>query len=221
MAWDPVRQEEVWRVTQSNIHNGGILSTAGNLVFQGNTDEELAAYNAENGDRLWSMDTQTAIIAPPISYSIDGEQYIAVVAGWGSVTALIQGPTVNPDGTKRNISRVLAFKLDGTHQLPEKPPLPERPAPPEDFGDDIMVDAGAALYRRNCGGCHGIDAVGGGILPDLRFTPVIADTSAFRSVLIDGALSDRGMISFAEIMNADDAEDIRAYLVRRAHESIE
>jgi PQQ-dependent dehydrogenase (methanol/ethanol family) len=221
MAWDPVRQEEVWRVTQTTIHNGGILSTAGNLVFQGNTDEVLAAYNAENGDRLWSSDTQTAIIAPPISYSIDGEQYVAVVAGWGSVTALIQGPTVNPDGTKRNISRVLAYKLGGDHQLPDKPPMPARPVPPEDFADQTMVDAGSALYRRNCGGCHGIDAVGGGILPDLRFTAIIGSEEAFRGVLIDGALADRGMVSFAEIMDAQGAESIRAFLVRRAHESLE
>jgi PQQ-dependent dehydrogenase (methanol/ethanol family) len=221
LAWDPVRQEEVWRYSLNAVNNGGILSTAGNLVLQGNTDEVLAAYNAESGERLWSADAQTAIIAPPMTYSIDGEQYIAVVAGWGGVTGLIQGPTVNPDGTRRNISRVLAFKLGGEHALPDKPPLPQRPEPPGNFGDQGMVDAGASLFRRSCVGCHGIDAVSGGTLPDLRFTPLLASEEAFRGVVIDGTLEDRGMISFAEIMNASDAEDLRAYLVNRAHESMQ
>jgi quinohemoprotein ethanol dehydrogenase len=82
LAWDPVEQKEVWRVTQANFENGGVLSTAGNLVFQGTADEELHAYNAESGERLWSMPTQTGVLAPPVTYSVDGEQYVAVVVGW-------------------------------------------------------------------------------------------------------------------------------------------
>jgi len=218
LAWDPVRQQAAWRVALPAINNGGVLSTAGNLVFQGDTAERLVAYDARSGDRLWSADAQTGIMAPPITYAIDGEQYVAVVAGWGAVTALIYGPTVNPDGTKRNISRVLAFKLSGNTVLPDKPPLPARPEPPEPFGSQAMVDGGAGIYRRNCGGCHGIDAVGGGVLPDLRFSPMIASEEAFRSVVIDGALADRGMISFAEVMSAADAEALRAWLVSRANQ---
>ncbi len=204
----------------NKLNNGGILSTAGNLVFQGNTDEMLAAYNAETGERLWSSDAQTVITAPPMSYSIDGEQYIAVVAGWGAVTALVGGEDINGDGSMRNFSRVLAFKLGGAHALPEKPPLPERPEPPENFGDQAMVDAGESLYRRNCVICHGAEAVSGGVLPDLRYTPMLASEEAFRSVMIDGILAERGMISFAEILTAEDAESVRAYLVNRAHESM-
>ena len=197
-----------------------MLSTAGNLVFQGNTDEVIAAYNAETGERLWMADTQTAITAPPMTYSVDGEQYVAVVAGWGAVNALIGGADLNGDGSMRNFSRVLAFKLGGAHELPPRPALPERPTPPENFGDQSQVDAGDLLYRRNCVICHGVQAIGGGVLPDLRYTPMIQSTEAFRSVLIDGALADRGMVSFAEILSAEDAESIRAYLVDRAHESM-
>jgi PQQ-dependent dehydrogenase (methanol/ethanol family) len=220
LAWDPVRQEEVWRVELNKVNNGGVLSTAGNLVFQGNTDEVIAAYNAETGERLWMADTQTAITAPPMTYSVDGEQYVAVVAGWGAVNALIGGADLNGDGSMRNFSRVLAFKLGGAHELPPRPALPERPTPPENFGDQSQVDAGDLLYRRNCVICHGVQAIGGGVLPDLRYTPMIQSTESFRSVLIDGALADRGMVSFAEILSAEDAESIRAYLVDRAHESI-
>ena len=220
LAWDPVRQEEVWRVELNKVNNGGVLSTAGNLVFQGNTDEVIAAYNAETGERLWMADSQTAITAPPMTYSVDGEQYVAVVAGWGAVNALIGGPDLNGDGSMRNFSRVLAFKLGGAHELPPRPALPERPTPPENFGDQSQVDAGDLLYRRNCVICHGVQAIGGGVLPDLRYTPMIQTTESFRSVLIDGALADRGMVSFAEILSAEDAESIRAYLVDRAHESM-
>ena len=220
LAWDPVRQEEVWRVELNKVNNGGVLSTAGNLVFQGNTDEVIAAYNAETGERLWMADTQTAITAPPMTYSVDGEQYVAVVAGWGAVNALIGGADLNGDGSMRNFSRVLAFKLGGAHELPPRPAMPERPTPPENFGDQSQVDAGDLLFRRNCVICHGVQAIGGGVLPDLRYTPMIQSTESFRSVLIDGALADRGMVSFAEILSAEDAESIRAYLVDRAHESM-
>ena len=221
LAWDPVAQQEVWRYELNKINNGGVLSTAGNLVFQGNTDEVIAAYNAASGERLWTSDTQTAITAPPMTYSIDGEQYIAVVAGWGAVSALVGGADLNGDGSMRNFSRVLAYKLGGTHALPEKPPLPVRPTPPDRFGDQTMVDHGAFLFGRSCVICHGAGAIGGGVLPDLRFSPMISSEDAFRGVVIDGALADRGMVSFAAMYSADDAEAIRAYLVNRAHESAE
>jgi len=221
LAWNPVTQEEVWRVELNKLNNGGVLSTAGNLVFQGNTDEVIAAYNAQTGDRLWAADTQTAITAPPITYSIDGEQYVAVVAGWGAVVALVGGEAMNGDGSMRNFSRVLAYKLGGTHSLPDKPPLPPRPAPPERFGDQTMVDRGTHIFTRSCRICHGVGAVGGGVLPDLRFSAMITSEEAFRGVLIDGVLADRGMVSFAEMYSEEDAEAVRAYLVNRAHESTE
>ena len=217
LAWNPVTQQEVWRVTQTTIENGGLLSTAGGLVFQGNSDEELVAYNDATGERLWSAPTQTAILAPPVTYSVDGEQYLVVVAGWGGIDALFFGPVVNPDGTKRNVSRVLAFKLGGDAELPA---LPERLAPPppaDDFGSDGQVQAGAAHYTRICSVCHGVGAISGGVLPDLRHSAFAADAAAWHSVVMEGALAERGMVSFAPIFSDEDAEAIRAFVVRQAN----
>ncbi len=219
LAWDPLTQKEVWRVTHTLFENGGVLSTAGGLVFQGNSDAELVAYDAASGERLWSAETQTGILAPPVTYSVNGEQHVAVVAGWGAVSALFLGPLANPDGTKRNVSRVLSFKLGGNAELPPLPDLPVPPPPPEDFGSKDQIQAGAAHYTRICSVCHGVGAISGGVLPDLRHSAYAANAEAWNSVVIRGALSDRGMISFEPIFTDDDAEAIRAFVVNQANQT--
>ena len=219
LAWDPINQKEVWRATHSTMHNGGVLSTAGNLVFQGNIDERIVAYNAENGESLWSMDTQTAINAPPITYAIDGEQYVAVLVGYGSSSTLWSSNILNPDGTRQNISRVLAFKLGATGSLPDKPELITSTVPQSDpFGSEAQVAAGKVHYNQNCGGCHGNEVHGNNLLPDLRYSPYTATAEAWNSVVIGGALVDRGMISFDARIDAEAAELIRAYVVSQAHQ---
>jgi alcohol dehydrogenase (cytochrome c)/quinohemoprotein ethanol dehydrogenase len=219
LAWNPVTQEEVWRATQTHMENGGVLSTAGGLVFQGNSDAEMVAYNANNGERLWAADTQTGILAPPVTYSVNGEQYVTVVAGWGGISALFMGPIMNADGAKRNVSRVLAFKLGGDAELPQLPDLPTAPPPPDDFGSEDQVAAGAAHYTRICSVCHGVAVISGGVLPDLRHSAFAGDAAGWRSVVIEGALADRGMISFAPIFSEEDAEAIRAFVVRQANQT--
>lgn len=218
LAWDPVAQKEEWRVSHSVSENGGVMSTAGNLVFQGNADGELIAYTADSGTRLWSANTQTGVLAPPVTYSVDGEQYVAVVVGWGAVVANVSGALFNPDGDKRNISRILAYKIGGTAELPPIPAAPALPSPPDEFGSESQIQAGSALYARNCVICHGADAASGGVLPDLRHSPMSADASAFAQVVLEGVLEDNGMVSFAEVINADETEAIRAYVVRQANQ---
>jgi quinohemoprotein ethanol dehydrogenase len=220
LAWDPVAQKEVWRATHSTLHNGGVLSTAGNLVFQGNIDEHFVAYNAETGDDLWSMYTQTAMLAPPVTYAIDGEQYVAIVAGYGSSSALWLSAELNPDGKRRNISRVLAFKLGAAGTLPEMPAVPATAPQPatDDFGSEQQVAAGKILFNQNCSGCHGGDAKGNNLIPDLRYSAFTANEDAFRSVVIDGSLVEKGMISFAARVNEEEAESIRAFVVSQAHQ---
>ena len=219
LAWNPLTQEEVWRVTHTNMENGGVLSTAGELVFQGNADAEMVAYNAATGDRLWSAETQTGILAPPVTYSVNGEQYVVVVAGWGGISALFMGPVMNADGAQRNVSRVLAFKLGGTAELPQLADLPPPPPPPDDFGSEAQIQAGAAYYTRICSVCHGVGAISGGVLPDLRHSAFAGEAAGWRSVVIEGALADRGMISFAPIFNDEDAEAIRAFVVHQANQT--
>jgi len=218
LAWNPVTQEEAWRVSLTSFENGGVLSTAGNLVFQGNADQELVAYNAQTGERLWSVDTQTGVLAPPVAYSIDGEQYVSVVAGWGAIWGNFLGAVLNADGTKQNISRILTYKIGGQAALPAVPAMATVGPPPDNFGTAEQIGAGASLYTRYCSSCHGVGAISGGTLPDLRHSAMAASSEAFQGVVLTGAMLDAGMASFAEVLNQEEAEAIRAFIVFQANQ---
>jgi len=107
VAWDPVQQKEAWRANYLGPWNGGILTSAGNLVVQGNAAGDLSAYRADSGQKLWSMFAQGPVMAPPITYEVNGEQYIAVLSGWGGAYPLLQGQTADKSGNERNVSRLL------------------------------------------------------------------------------------------------------------------
>ena len=190
------------------------LATAGGLVLQGATDRQLHAYRAEDGREAWSFPTQTAVIAPPIAYSISNEEYIAVMAGNGGSYALAL-PAFKEPGVHIN-GRVLAFKLDGTSQLP---PVVSRVPPPqvpvESFAP-AMVEEGQKHYSKLCSGCHGFGTYSGGVVPDLRRSPLILDGKAWNQVVIRGALQDAGMISFRKYLTDIEAESIRAYVSAEA-----
>src|SRR5690606_19406191 len=126
IAWDPIAQEERWRVSYQGPWNGGVLAMAGGLVFQGTAGGEFAAYDSGNGRRLWSMAVQTGVLAAPMTYEIDGEQYVAVLAGWGGIWALAPGLLSTVSGPTPNISRLLVFKLGGETTLPAAVPLAAR-----------------------------------------------------------------------------------------------
>jgi alcohol dehydrogenase (cytochrome c)/quinohemoprotein ethanol dehydrogenase len=219
VAWDPVARKEKWRVDFEGPWNGGILSTAGNLVLQGNAKESFVAYAADTGRQLWSFPAQTGIIAAPMTYAIDGEQYVAILAGWGGVWDIAPGIMASKSGRPRNISRLLVFKLGGTAKLPPAPPYPALVLDPPAFtGTAAQVARGGALYGRYCGVCHGDAAVSGTLNPDLRHSPAIGSADAVRSVVIDGALEHKGMVSFSEVVKPEDAEAIRQYVLKRANE---
>jgi quinohemoprotein ethanol dehydrogenase len=219
IAWDPVAQKERWRVPFKGPWNGGVLATGGGLVFQGNAAQEFAAYDAASGAKLWSMKVQTGVIAAPVTYSIKGEQYVAVLAGWGGVWALAPGILSQVAGPIRNVSRLLVFKLNGTAQLPPEQPVELRPLePPAVTGTPEQIAAGAQQYGRFCGACHGDAAIGGGLLPDLRRSALLADGKVWTSVVHDGALRTRGMIGFASVLNPEQVEAVRDYVIKRANE---
>jgi quinohemoprotein ethanol dehydrogenase len=116
IAWDPVAQREVWRVNHEHPGNGGVLATGGKLVFQGSADGRFNAYAADSGARLWSQDVQDVILGGPVTFELDGEQYVAAVAGLGGVAiASAAGGVLS----RKGFGRVLAFKLDGKAKLPE------------------------------------------------------------------------------------------------------
>ena len=218
-AWDPVTQKVKWTVEHPAAWNGGILSTAGNLVFQGNVGGEFVAYDAANGTKLWSFPAQTGVVAAPVTYSVNGEQYVAVVAGWGGAYALSGGDISRKGGPAINRSRVLAFKLGGSAKMPDPAPAAAPPEPPAPFGNAELVANGRVTFHTHCSICHGDSAVGGGVIPDLRWSPMIRSAAAWEDVVMKGARKDNGMVSFAPVITAADAEAIRAYVVKRANDA--
>jgi PQQ-dependent dehydrogenase (methanol/ethanol family) len=219
IAWDPVQRKEVWRVRHPLPWNGGMLATAGNLVFQGNSVGEFAAYTADNGEKLWSMGAQTGIVASPVTYEVDGEQYVTVLAGWGGSLALSGGDIAAATGV-RNISRVLTFKLGSNGTLPpvETPTLVANPPPRVD--DPEAIARGKQHYANRCMVCHGDSAVGGGVVPDLRYLD--ADKHLmWDGVVLGGLHAGKGMVSFAGVLTPQDVKDIQAFVIERAHEMLE
>lgn len=221
-AWDPVAKKEVWHVEHPGAWNSGVLSTAGDLVFQGTANGQFNAYGARDGARLWSAEAQSGIIAAPMSYAVRGTQYVAIVVGWGGAYPLTAGEVAQKGSVLGNKSRVLAFTIGGTAKLPDAPPRsPSIAKPPARFGDDKVRGLGMALYMRFCSTCHGDAAVGAGVIPDLRHSLAIESAERFRPIVLDGALKDRGMVAFSKVLTPEQAEAIRAYVVSRANDEKE
>lgn len=221
-AWDPVARKEVWHVEHPGMWNSGILSTAGDLVFQGTASGDFNAFGAKDGARLWTAPAQSGIIAAPISYAVQGTQYVAIVVGWGGAVPLTSGEVALKGSMTGNKSRILAFRLGGTATLPAALPKSAPLAkPPARFGDDKVKGLGAAFYMRFCSTCHGDTAVGAGIIPDLRHSLAIEGAERWKPIVLDGALKDRGMVGFSKVLTAEQAEAIRAYVVSRANDEQE
>ncbi|HWU02415.1 MAG TPA: PQQ-binding-like beta-propeller repeat protein, partial [Novosphingobium sp.] len=218
VAWDPVKQTVAWSVAHPAAWNGGILSTAGNLVFQGNAQGQFAAYRADNGQKLWSAPTQTGVIAAPMTYTAGGTQYVAVMAGWGGVWALAPGILSLKGGAARNVSRLLVFKIGGTGKLPEVPQANLPLDPPANFGSAAQVAQGANSYARFCATCHGDAAVSGGVNPDLRHSGALGSDKVWQAIVHDGGLAAAGMVGWAKVMSPAQIEAIRSYVVSRANE---
>jgi PQQ-dependent dehydrogenase (methanol/ethanol family) len=217
IAWDPIAQRAMWKTQTRPDGGAGVLATAGDLVFAGSpSSKEFVAYRADDGSRVWAFPIQTGAVAAPVSYAIDGEQYVLVVAGSPS-----EGGYYAP-----NYSRVLAFSLGGAAQLPPvKPFAPPVLSPPPLTASAEDVARGGELYGLNCAICHGDRAVarGGGrgtLFPDLRYSPALASREAFGAVVLDGLRESNGMRSFSVVLNGEGAEAIRGYLVAAAKDAV-
>jgi quinohemoprotein ethanol dehydrogenase len=217
LAWDPVRQTRVWEVDLGYPWNGGVLSTAGNLVIEGAADGRFVIYQADTGDVLWELPIQTGAVAGPVTYMVNGEQYIAVAAGWGGAFVLMGG---GAGPLHQAPSRLLAFKLGGTAQLPEPPPPPVMPEPPASTADPEMIAAGEGLYMGLCGNCHGFYAISGGTVSDLRYMSAETHTQ-FSNIVLGGTRLGNGMPAFNDVLSEDDLAKIHAYIIHRANETWE
>ncbi len=218
-AWDPATQKEAWHVELPGAWNGGVLSTAGGLVFQGTSAGQLVAYSADKGERLWSYDVQAGVIAAPMTYAVGGQQYVAIVVGAGGSEPLTFGEIARKGAVLVGRSRVLAFRIGGTATLPPLPPQapPAKPAP--GFLDAKTLPMAKLLYQGYCSVCHGDSAVGAGVLPDLRWSALAAAAPAWSSVVLGGALAKNGMVSFAPVLTPELAELVRGYVLARANET--
>ena len=195
IAWDPIARKPRWTAEYGSYWNGGTLATAGNLVFQGTAAGDFIAYNATTGEKLWSSWATTGIVAPPITYSIDGKQYVSVMAGWGGAFSR----------KARSYGRLLTFAIGGTAALPNRP-RPRTVTAIASNATPEAITAGGKIFNTYCVRCHG----GATVLPDLRRSS--AGVYSGLEKILDGSLVERGMPRFAELDKAAVAA-LRAYLL--------
>lgn len=215
LAWDPVKQQAAWRVDYPTAWNGGTLATAGNLVFQGTADGRAVAYAADSGKELWSSPVNSGAMAGPVTYSVRGEQYVSFMVGWGGSFPNITGP-LSLGARVKPEARVVTFKLGGQATLP-----PARQAalalPPLEAvkADTSQLQIGRSLFNGLCANCHGLNAVSGGVVPDLRY--LSPDKHKLFPGIVYGGRTSRGMPSFSGGLGQEDVERIRQYILYRAH----
>jgi PQQ-dependent dehydrogenase (methanol/ethanol family) len=212
VAWDPIAREPRWVVDYPFQVNGGTLTTAGNLVFQGGADGFLRAFTADAGQQLWEVDLGVGIIAPPVSFELDGTQYLSVLVGWGGSAGLI-GP--NDSGTYKGEGRLWTFRIGGDKNIVPVAgePLPELTAIP--FNDDAALLAeGENLYVGNCMLCHGAGGASGGSIADLRYAAA-STYDNIQSIVRQGAYTSLGMPNLGEFVTEEQVESVKNWLLSR------
>jgi quinohemoprotein ethanol dehydrogenase len=218
VAFNPFTGKAQWTVDYPAPWNGGTMTTAGNLVFQGDALGKFHAYAADSGKRLYSLDVQSGVLTGASTYLVDGEQYVAFMTSKGGAFPLVSGYVSGASQEVPNIPRLIVLKLGGKGTLPPLPPAePWVWDPPALIGSPEIIAAGTSNYQRYCLVCHGPGAVGTGVLPDLRKSGTIADGATFKSIVYDGVLAKSGMASFKPVLTPEEVESIRAYLISRAN----
>ncbi|MBT8221509.1 MAG: c-type cytochrome, partial [Bacteroidia bacterium] len=207
VAWDPIEQKEVWKVPQVLHQNGGLLTTSSGLVFQGDAEGKFTARDASTGEALWQFDVRGGAIAPPVTYEVDGEQYITIAVGWGGYRGMLfKAATLHP-GT------VYTFKLGGIAEAPAKLPSDAKPltvlrsdASPEQMGRGITA------FFQYCLGCHATTGLGGGVVPDLaRSTDAVFNN--WDQIVFEGALEHNGMPNMSGHVSKEELENIRHFIL--------
>ncbi|MBT7389294.1 MAG: PQQ-dependent dehydrogenase, methanol/ethanol family [Gammaproteobacteria bacterium] len=221
-AFDPLTGEDQWVVEIPHYWNGGVLGTEGGLVFQGNALGMFTAYDKATGEVLWEFNTYTSMLAPPITFELDGVQYVSVLTGTGGGD-LFGGEPLPPVAehaslTYSNEGRLLVFKVGGEAALPA-PTIRDRSIPERDIKgiDAVSIARGEIAYNENCAVCHGFLVRSGGAIADLR--RVNDETLAiWDQIVIDGLYSARGMAGFGDVLTRDQSGDVMNYVLARAEE---
>jgi len=203
VAWDPVRRKEAWRHPYAMAWNGGTLATAGNLVFQGSADGRFLALDATSGRQLWEYRIGTGIGAGPITYEVDGKQYVTIVAGWGGAFALGGGPAAQ-QGNSDSRGRVVTYTIPAAAGPTTKDILAI-------LDKEGSLEDGGRLYHDNCAECHGGGGVSGSrAIPDLRNTQLPYE--AFDAVVRQGLKAANGMPNLGRWVTAEDTALIKKWL---------
>ena len=214
LAWDPVAARPRWRIKYKTETGGGTLTTAGNLVFQGLSDGRLVAYSADTGEKLWETQVGNAIMAAPSTWSLDGKQYVSVLVGWGGATGLYVG---NPTKQYKAPGRLFTFVLDGKAKLEPVRGIEKNPLTViEHTATSAEAERGATLFGRRCSMCHGVAAVSGGSIADLRYA-LAATYDSFDAIVRQGAYQQLGMPKF-DFLSAADVAAVKSYLLSRRKE---
>ncbi|HSD70611.1 MAG TPA: c-type cytochrome, partial [Woeseiaceae bacterium] len=217
LAWDPVKQAARWTVDRPFPFNGGVLATAGGLVFQGDALGAFEAYAADSGELLWRVMTGSAITAAPVSYALGGKQFVLIPVGAGGGVQFAY-PELHAGDRPQGPTRLMAFALGSEREVPAVAAIPRQlPEQPALSASAEQIEAGRDLYSQNCGGCHGKNAVAryGGTVPDLRYSAKDVH-EAWPAIVVGGARSANGMPSFK--LELDEAEAIRNYVLSLATE---
>ena len=217
LAWDPVKQRPAWAVPTQGAFSGGVLSTAGDLVFQGQADGYITAYSAAEGRRVWAFYSAAAALGAPVSFAIGKRQYISILTGPPQGTAGSLGAMSARFGWdfRAHPRRLLTFVLDGNGTLPPTaaPAFAKPLDGPNVTLDESLVKEGAQLFLK-CQWCHGAGAIAGGGAPDLRASALALDVTPFATV-VRGGLETRGMPKYEEFSDLE-LEALRHYIRARA-----
>ncbi|WP_372781833.1 PQQ-dependent dehydrogenase, methanol/ethanol family [Phenylobacterium sp.] len=218
-AWDPVAQKEVWRAADKDYGAHGAMVTAGDLVFSGDWSGSFNAFDARTGKKLWSAPTQADVVAAPSTYTIAGEQYVAILVG---ARGLPPGQArTNP--LSANNSRLLVYKLNANATLPSTPVVGSVAGkvldPPLLTGTNEQVIDGEGAYGRFCAGCHGAGGTADKSIPDLRYSQALRNLTSWNQIVLDGARADKGMVSFKKVLAEGQSEAIYHYIVSQANKA--
>ena len=222
-AWDPIAQQEVWRVKHEAVNGpAGVLSTGAGLVFQGNRAGEFVAYDDLTGEKVWSTLTQAGTMAAPATFEVDGQQHLALLVGSPALPSEGPGAAAPTTLASTNNSRLLVYRIGGEVELPRIPMQTETDIEfeiPQTDASSEFIASGETSYNRNCAVCHGNEGISlrPDTYPDLRRSSRMINQESWEAVVLEGELQDEGMVSFSNVLDDGEAEAIRSYIISRAN----
>ena len=222
VAWNPATQREAWRVQHRGLWNGGTLATAGGLVFQGEATGAFTAYDANSGTVSWRFDAGLGIVGAPMSYSVEGRQYVSILVGYGGTTAAYGHFMDMGYKFGKQPRRLLTFALGGDKMLPQSAP-PDFTVHALDVPALELKEADVAAGRAlsiQCAACHGVGLQSTGTpAPDLRESALALNLDSLGDLLKSGALLERGMPRF-QYLTDEQIRDLYAYIRAKAREAL-